>query len=63
MKYVIDTSVAIKTVIKEADSAKAIQLRDDYNNALHDLLAPDLFPIENGYDDLLDWLRIVNDEQ
>ena len=46
MKYVLDTSVAIKTVISEADSAKAIQLRDDYNNAIHDLIAPDLFPTE-----------------
>ena len=34
MKYVLDTSVAIKTVIQEADSAKALRLRDDYNFAL-----------------------------
>lgn len=46
MKYVIDTSVAIKTVIAEPDSAKAIQLRDDYNNAVHDLIAPDLYATE-----------------
>lgn len=46
MKYVIDTSVAIKTVIAEPDSAKAIQLRDNYNNAVHDLIAPDLYPTE-----------------
>jgi len=46
MKYVIDTSVAIKTVIAESDSAKAIQLRDDYNNGFHDLIAPDLYPTE-----------------
>ena len=46
MKYVIDTSVAIKTVIAEPDSAKAIQLRDDYNNAVHDLIAPGLYPTE-----------------
>ena len=46
MKYVLDTSVAIKTVIQEADSAKALQLRDDYNNTTHDLIAPDLFPTE-----------------
>ena len=46
MKYVIDTSVSIKTVIAEPDSAKAIRLRDDYNNAVHDLLAPDLYPTE-----------------
>lgn len=46
MKYVVDTSVAIKTVIAEPDSVKAIKLRDDYNNGLHDLLAPDLYPTE-----------------
>src|SRR4051794_31357084 len=46
MKYVIDTSVAFKWVVTEVDSDKAIRLRDDFNNALHDLLAPDLFPTE-----------------
>jgi predicted nucleic acid-binding protein len=46
MKYVVDTSVLIKSMISEVDSAKAIQLRDDYNNVVHDLLAPDLFPAE-----------------
>jgi predicted nucleic acid-binding protein len=46
MKYAVDTSVAIKTVVAEADSDKAIQLRDDYNNAVHDLIVPDLYPAE-----------------
>jgi predicted nucleic acid-binding protein len=46
MNYVLDTSVAIKTVIKEADSARAIRLRDDFLNGVHQLLAPDLFPTE-----------------
>jgi predicted nucleic acid-binding protein len=46
MKYVIDSSVQIKTFVTEADSAKAIRLCDDYRNGIHDLLAPDLFPIE-----------------
>ena len=46
MNYVFDTSVAIKTVITEADSPKAIRLRDDFNNGVHQLLAPDLFPTE-----------------
>jgi len=45
MKYVIDTSVAFKWVIAEADSDKAIRLRDDFCTAIHELLAPDLFPI------------------
>jgi predicted nucleic acid-binding protein len=46
MKYVIDTSVAFKWAIAEADSDKAISLRDDYRNGIHQLLAPDLFPTE-----------------
>jgi hypothetical protein len=30
MKYVLDSSVALKWVLPEADSAKAIRLRDEY---------------------------------
>lgn len=43
MKYVLDSSVALKWVLPEADSAKAIRLRDDYNASIHDLFAPDIF--------------------
>jgi predicted nucleic acid-binding protein len=46
MKYVIDTSVQIKTLVTEADSAKAIRLCDEYRAGIHELLAPDLFPTE-----------------
>ena len=46
MKYVIDTSVGFKWVVTEIDSDKATRLRDDFNNAIHDLLAPDFFPTE-----------------
>ncbi len=46
MKYVIDTSVGFKWAVSEIDSDKAIRLRDDFNNAIHELLAPDLFPTE-----------------
>src|SRR5436190_13137521 len=46
MKYVIDTSVGFKWAVSEIDSDKAIRLRDDFNNAVHELLAPDLFPTE-----------------
>ena len=46
MKYVIDSSVGFKWSVSEIDSDKAIQLRDDFNNAVHELLAPDLFPTE-----------------
>jgi predicted nucleic acid-binding protein len=46
MKYVIDSSVAFKWVVPEIDSAKAIRLRDDYRNSVHELIAPDVFPFE-----------------
>lgn len=46
MKYVLDSSVALKWVLAEADSAKAIRLRDDYEKSLHELLAPDIFGLE-----------------
>ena len=50
MKYVLDSSVALKWVLPEADSAKAIRLRDEYKSGLHTLLAPDIFlsEIANG---------------
>lgn len=48
MNYVIDCSVAFKWVVPEFDSARAVQLRDDYCNAVHWLLAPDTFPAEIG---------------
>src|SRR5437870_1730002 len=48
MKYVIDSSVGFKWAVSEIDSDKAIRLRDDFNNGIHELLAPDLFPTEIG---------------
>lgn len=46
MKYVIDSSIACKWVLPEVDSDKAVLLRDDFRNGLHQLAAPDVFPIE-----------------
>lgn len=46
MNYVIDSSVGMKWVIPEIDSDKALRLLTDYTAAIHQLLAPDLFPIE-----------------
>jgi predicted nucleic acid-binding protein len=46
MKYVLDASVALKWVLPEAQSDKALQLRDDFQRRLHELLAPDVFPVE-----------------
>jgi predicted nucleic acid-binding protein len=49
MKYVIDSSVAFKWVVAEANDDKARKLRDDLHNAVHDLIAPDVFPLEIGH--------------
>jgi predicted nucleic acid-binding protein len=46
MKYVIDTSVDIKTYVQEQDSGKAVRLRNEYHQGVHELIAPDLFPTE-----------------
>jgi predicted nucleic acid-binding protein len=49
MRRVLDASVALKWVIVEPDSDKAIQLRDEYRNAIHELIAPEIFALECAY--------------
>ena len=46
MRYVIDSSVAVKWALPEADTPRALQLRQDFRNGVHELLAPDIFAIE-----------------
>jgi len=46
MKYVLDSNVALKWVLRENNSDKARQLRIDSQQRIHELLAPDVFPIE-----------------
>ena len=46
MIYVLDSSVAFKWAVPEADSDKALLLRDRYLTGIHDLIAPDFFPFE-----------------
>ncbi len=46
MKYVIDSSVAFKWVVPEIDSDKADRLLVAFRNAVHELLAPDVFSLE-----------------
>ncbi len=46
MKYVLDSNVALKWVIAEADSGRAVRLRDEYRTGINDLIAPDLFTPE-----------------
>ena len=46
MILVLDSSVSLKWVLPEAHSDLAIQLRDDFHNAVLDLIAPDIFAVE-----------------
>lgn len=46
MKYVLDSAVALQWVLAEADSGRAIRLRNEYSNGLHELVAPNIFPSE-----------------
>lgn len=46
MRFVIDSSVALKWVLPETDSDRAVALRDDFRNGVHELFAPDVFAIE-----------------
>ena len=46
MKYVLDSNIAIKWVLPEADSDKARILRVEFQNQIHELLAPDVFRVE-----------------
>ncbi|HZZ82858.1 MAG TPA: type II toxin-antitoxin system VapC family toxin [Gemmataceae bacterium] len=49
MLYVLDSCVAIKTILPELDSDKAIRLRDQARAGIHLLLAPEFFPMEVGH--------------
>jgi predicted nucleic acid-binding protein len=46
MKYATDSSVGVKWVLREADSPMALRLRADYQARVHELIAPDVFPVE-----------------
>jgi len=46
MKLVLDASVAVKWVLPEPDTPKALALRDDFRNQIHEFLAPDTFSVE-----------------
>jgi len=46
MKYALDSSVALKWVLPEPHADKAIRLRDDFHQSVHELIAPDIFPVE-----------------
>ena len=49
MTYILDSSVAFKTLVIESDSDKAKRLIEDDRNGVHDLIAPDILPVEVGH--------------
>lgn len=46
MRLVLDSSVAVKWVLPEKDTPRAVRLRNEFRQGLHELLAPDVFPVE-----------------
>src|SRR5687768_945674 len=46
MMRVLDSNVAVKWVLPELESAKALRLRDEFQQGIQELIAPDIFPIE-----------------
>jgi hypothetical protein len=48
MRYVIDSAMAFKWVVTEVHQDKALLLRDDFSNRVHELMAPDFFPVAHG---------------
>jgi predicted nucleic acid-binding protein len=43
MKFVLDASVALRVVLPNALTPKATQLRDEYKQKIHQLIAPSIF--------------------
>jgi predicted nucleic acid-binding protein len=46
MRYVLDAAVGLKWVLPEPLAPQARRLRADFQANVHDLLAPNLFPVE-----------------
>src|SRR5262245_1283028 len=49
MKLVLDASVGLKAVLEEEHSEIARKLMDDFRNGVHQLIAPDIYPVECGH--------------
>lgn len=46
MKYVLDASVALCWLLPRPNSGQALQLRAGFQNGVHELIAPSVFPGE-----------------
>jgi len=49
MRYVLDSSVALKWVLNEPDSPIAVRIGKEYQQGIHELLAPEVFIGEVGH--------------
>lgn len=49
MKYALDSCVAVKWLLPEIDSDKAISLRDSYRARTCELISPDILPVEASH--------------
>jgi len=46
MTYVLDSRVAVKGFLSEPDSTTATRVRVEFDQQVHELIAPDAFPVE-----------------
>jgi predicted nucleic acid-binding protein len=46
MRFVLHSSVAVKWVLPEKDTPKPVRLRNEFRQGVHELLSPDVFPVE-----------------
>jgi predicted nucleic acid-binding protein len=46
MRCVLDSNVAVKWVLPEPETPKAVRLLNEFRAGLHELLAPDIFGVE-----------------
>ena len=49
MRLVLDSSVAVKWVLEEPGTEKALELRGDFLAGRHELIAPDVFAVEMAH--------------
>jgi hypothetical protein len=49
MKYVLYVNGALKLVLNEVDSPKALRFRDDGRAQVYELIVPDVFPFEAAH--------------
>jgi predicted nucleic acid-binding protein len=46
MKYILDSCVGVKWLLQETDSDKSLRVRDGFRQGMHELIAPDVLPVE-----------------